>query len=151
MQIRKCICCSEIVNWSANMQWKIWWQSCLELTNDFEIQMWAMQQLEQFWAYYLKLSSIPQTLQGSWSLWAPAVRFLKYWGSLLWISFSLKNEVSMIFEFYIYDLFRNIHECGGTDRLRNLASSHPIYSTRICKYASQVVLIYSFLAFFNSL
>uniref|UniRef100_A0A1I7VVL9 Fibronectin type III domain-containing protein n=1 Tax=Loa loa TaxID=7209 RepID=A0A1I7VVL9_LOALO len=39
------------------------------------------------------------------------------------------------------DFTRNIHECGGTDRLRNLASSHPIYSTRICKYASQVLYL----------
>ncbi|OZC09924.1 fibronectin type III domain protein [Onchocerca flexuosa] len=35
------------------------------------------------------------------------------------------------------DFTRNIHECGGTERLRNLACSYPIYSTRICKYASQ--------------
>ncbi|VDK87223.1 unnamed protein product [Litomosoides sigmodontis] len=39
------------------------------------------------------------------------------------------------------DFTRNIHECGGTDRLRKLASSHPIYSTRICKYASQVLYL----------
>uniref|UniRef100_A0AAF5RT50 Fibronectin type-III domain-containing protein n=1 Tax=Wuchereria bancrofti TaxID=6293 RepID=A0AAF5RT50_WUCBA len=39
------------------------------------------------------------------------------------------------------DFTRNIHECGGTDRLRNLASSHPMYSSRICKYASQVLYL----------
>ncbi|KAL3982086.1 Fibronectin type III domain family protein [Acanthocheilonema viteae] len=39
------------------------------------------------------------------------------------------------------DFTRNIHECGGTDRLRNLASLHHIYSTRICKYASQVLYL----------
>uniref|UniRef100_A0A0R3S475 Fibronectin type III domain protein n=1 Tax=Elaeophora elaphi TaxID=1147741 RepID=A0A0R3S475_9BILA len=39
------------------------------------------------------------------------------------------------------DFTRNIHECGGTDRLRNLASLHPIYSARICKYASQVLYL----------
>ncbi|VDN01656.1 unnamed protein product [Thelazia callipaeda] len=39
------------------------------------------------------------------------------------------------------DFTRNIHECGGTERLRNLASSHPTYSFRICKYASQVLYL----------
>uniref|UniRef100_A0A8R1TVP6 Fibronectin type-III domain-containing protein n=1 Tax=Onchocerca volvulus TaxID=6282 RepID=A0A8R1TVP6_ONCVO len=39
------------------------------------------------------------------------------------------------------DFTRNIHECGGTERLRNLASSYPRYSTRICKYASQVLYL----------
>ncbi|MCP9266055.1 Juxtamembrane domain-associated catenin [Dirofilaria immitis] len=39
------------------------------------------------------------------------------------------------------DFTRNIHECGGTERLRSLASAHPIYSTRICKYASQVLYL----------
>uniref|UniRef100_A0A915Q1W3 Fibronectin type-III domain-containing protein n=1 Tax=Setaria digitata TaxID=48799 RepID=A0A915Q1W3_9BILA len=39
------------------------------------------------------------------------------------------------------DFTRNVHECGGTERLRNLASSHSIYSTRICKYASQVLYL----------
>lgn len=37
------------------------------------------------------------------------------------------------------DFTRNIHECGGTERLRSLASSYPVYSARICKYASQVL------------
>ncbi|VDN41315.1 unnamed protein product [Gongylonema pulchrum] len=39
------------------------------------------------------------------------------------------------------DFTRNIHECGGTERLRSLASSYPVYSGRICKYASQVLWI----------
>ncbi|VDM38049.1 unnamed protein product [Toxocara canis] len=39
------------------------------------------------------------------------------------------------------DFTRNVHECGGTDRLRYLARSHPMYSARICKYASQVLYV----------
>ncbi len=36
------------------------------------------------------------------------------------------------------DFTRNLHECGGTDRLRFLARAYPQYGTRVCKYASQV-------------
>lgn len=36
------------------------------------------------------------------------------------------------------DFARNLHEHGGTDRLRLLARSYPVYGSRVCKYASQV-------------
>uniref|UniRef100_F1KQH5 Juxtamembrane domain-associated catenin n=1 Tax=Ascaris suum TaxID=6253 RepID=F1KQH5_ASCSU len=39
------------------------------------------------------------------------------------------------------DFTRNVHECGGTERLRYLARSHPMYTARICKYASQVLYV----------
>lgn len=38
------------------------------------------------------------------------------------------------------DFTRNLHECGGTDRLRYLARAYPTYGSRVCKYASQVIL-----------
>uniref|UniRef100_A0A7E4UV98 Fibronectin n=1 Tax=Panagrellus redivivus TaxID=6233 RepID=A0A7E4UV98_PANRE len=38
-------------------------------------------------------------------------------------------------------LTKNLHELGGTARLRKLARSYPTYSARVCKYASQVLFM----------
>ncbi|KAI6212213.1 Fibronectin type III domain-containing protein [Aphelenchoides besseyi] len=37
------------------------------------------------------------------------------------------------------ELTRVLHENGGTDRLRALAKSYPMYGKRVCKYATQVL------------
>jgi len=39
------------------------------------------------------------------------------------------------------DFTRNLHECGGTERLRVLSRSYPVYSSRVCRYASQVLYV----------
>ncbi|CAD5221870.1 unnamed protein product [Bursaphelenchus okinawaensis] len=39
------------------------------------------------------------------------------------------------------EMTRTIHEHGGTDRLRTLAKSYPIYGKRVCKYATQVLFL----------
>uniref|UniRef100_A0A0N5AAV2 Fibronectin type-III domain-containing protein n=1 Tax=Syphacia muris TaxID=451379 RepID=A0A0N5AAV2_9BILA len=39
------------------------------------------------------------------------------------------------------DFAKNLHDCGGTDRLRFLARSYPTYGARVCKYASQVLYV----------
>uniref|UniRef100_A0A914BU89 Fibronectin type-III domain-containing protein n=1 Tax=Acrobeloides nanus TaxID=290746 RepID=A0A914BU89_9BILA len=36
-------------------------------------------------------------------------------------------------------LTKNLHEVGGTERLRKLAKSYPAYGMRVCKYATQVL------------
>ena len=36
------------------------------------------------------------------------------------------------------DFARNLHEAGGTTKLRYLARTYPTYGSRVCKYASQV-------------
>lgn len=36
------------------------------------------------------------------------------------------------------ELTKLLHESGGTDRLRSLAKSYPLYGKRVCKYATQV-------------
>lgn len=39
------------------------------------------------------------------------------------------------------ELTKALHENGGTDRLRSLAKSFPVYSKRVCKYATQVLFL----------
>lgn len=36
------------------------------------------------------------------------------------------------------ELTQKIHAIRGTERLRRLANAYPIYSVRVCKYATQV-------------
>ncbi|CAD5227143.1 unnamed protein product [Bursaphelenchus xylophilus] len=39
------------------------------------------------------------------------------------------------------ELTKAIHENGGSDRLRALAKSYPLYGKRVCKYATQVLFL----------
>jgi hypothetical protein len=39
------------------------------------------------------------------------------------------------------ELTKLLNEHGGTDRLRSLAKSYPVYGKRVCKYATQILYL----------